>query len=161
MAGRKPTPTKLKLLRGNPGKRSLPKNEPKPAPVVSLEPPFHLSDDAKLYWRDLAPMLARLQLLTEGDVAALELLCETRAEWRQADDAIRDEGVVYETSTETGSTIVRPRPEVAMRAGAAMRIRQLLVEFGLTPSARSKVTPAPKGEEDPLEKFLGAGRRGA
>jgi len=30
MAGRKPKPTALKIIEGNPGKRPLNKNEPKP-----------------------------------------------------------------------------------------------------------------------------------
>ena len=34
MAGRRPTPTKLKLIKGNPGKRALPKDEPTPDPVI-------------------------------------------------------------------------------------------------------------------------------
>lgn len=31
MPGCRPTPTALKLVRGNPGKRALPKNEPRPS----------------------------------------------------------------------------------------------------------------------------------
>lgn len=44
--GRKPTPTALKLVKGNPGKRALPKSEA----VVALSeptPPAFLYDDAQ------------------------------------------------------------------------------------------------------------------
>ena len=39
--GRKTTPTKLKLLKGNPGKRGLNKDEPEPD-VRLPNPPSHL-----------------------------------------------------------------------------------------------------------------------
>ena len=42
MKGRKPTPTHLKLVKGNPGKRKLPINEPKPARDFP-DVPHHLS----------------------------------------------------------------------------------------------------------------------
>ncbi len=46
---RKPTPTRLKLLGGNPGKRPLNLDEPQPEPTLP-EPPAHLSDEAKAEW---------------------------------------------------------------------------------------------------------------
>ncbi len=55
--GRKPTPTRLKLLRNNPGKRPLNPDEPQPEATLP-EPPAHLSDEAKCEWqrRRVAPV---------------------------------------------------------------------------------------------------------
>lgn len=45
-SGRKNTPTQLKVLNGNPGKRPLNQNEPKPKPVMP-ECPSWLNGYAK------------------------------------------------------------------------------------------------------------------
>jgi hypothetical protein len=45
--GPPPKPTALKLLEGNPGRQKLPKNEPQPTELPTLDPPPKVSDDAK------------------------------------------------------------------------------------------------------------------
>ena len=49
MKGRKPVPTHLKVLRGNPGKRRLNDNEPKPDGELS-DPPEWMSESQKQGW---------------------------------------------------------------------------------------------------------------
>ena len=49
--GRKPKPTALKIVEGNPGRRKLPEFEPKFDPAQPTPPPF-LNDDAKVVCRD-------------------------------------------------------------------------------------------------------------
>ncbi len=73
MRGRKPVPTALKVVRGNPGKRALNTREAEPAPPATLTPPDWLAEDAKREWADKAPMLHRLGLLTEADLDAFAL----------------------------------------------------------------------------------------
>ena len=53
--GRRPKPTALKKLEGNPGKRPLNELEPVP-PVASLRCPNYLLPEARKEWRRLAPM---------------------------------------------------------------------------------------------------------
>jgi len=68
--GRKPTPTALKLVTGNPGKRPLPKSEA----VVALSaptPPAFLGDDAKVEQDRVCSALYAGGLLTDADRAAL------------------------------------------------------------------------------------------
>ena len=60
--GRKPTPTHLRVLRGNPSGRPLNKAEPEFAADVPLRPPAHLDAEAKRCWKRLAPELVRLKL---------------------------------------------------------------------------------------------------
>ncbi|KAE8761248.1 hypothetical protein FSO04_04420 [Paraburkholderia madseniana] len=52
MRGRKPVPTALKLVRGNPGKRPIPEMEAHPSPDVQM--PDWLSPKAKLHWPAIA-----------------------------------------------------------------------------------------------------------
>ena len=62
MAGRRPKPTKLKIVEGNLGKRPLPKDEPEFEPAVAPEPPDHLGAVAAKHWRTLAGELHLLGL---------------------------------------------------------------------------------------------------
>ncbi len=55
MPGRKPTPTALKLLKGNPGKRPLPENEPNPQGEVKK--PVFVKHRATRIWKQYAPEL--------------------------------------------------------------------------------------------------------
>src|SRR5687767_13735858 len=74
MRGPKPTPTSMKELRGNPGKRRLSKDEPRPAAVKTLRAPPHLRPDARKIWRELAAALRSVGLFTRLDLWKLELL---------------------------------------------------------------------------------------
>ena len=56
MRGPKPQPTKLKILRGIPGKRRLPENEPILPPVLP-EPPEFVQGAALQEWHRIAPLL--------------------------------------------------------------------------------------------------------
>jgi hypothetical protein len=51
--GRKPKPTHLKLIEGNPGKRPIRMGPERPATAMP-EPPDHLNDDARTEWDRVA-----------------------------------------------------------------------------------------------------------
>lgn len=59
---------------------------------------------------------------------------------------------------EDWSVIMRPRPEVKMASDAWRRVQRMLVEFGMTPSSRAKVSGSRGEEGDPFEDFLTFGR---
>ena len=69
--GRKPKPTALKLLEGNPGKRPLNGREPVP-PRAALKCPAWLLPEAKKEWKRLAPALEAMGVLTMADLTAFE-----------------------------------------------------------------------------------------
>ena len=85
--GRKPTPTAIKELEGNPGKRPLNKNEPKPTKKAPPCPKW-LEPEAKKEWRRLAKKMEQLGVLTEVDMAAFAGYCQAYARWREAEDFI-------------------------------------------------------------------------
>jgi P27 family predicted phage terminase small subunit len=64
--------------------------------------------------------------------------CEAYATWVKAKGVVARKGFTFET--EGGQ--VKKRPEVAIMHDAARIMRQSAAEFGLTPSSRSRVTPA-------------------
>jgi P27 family predicted phage terminase small subunit len=140
--GRKPTPTHLKLVRGNPGKRAVNHAEPKPK-VVLPSPPAELSEDALAEWNRVASDLHGLGILTAIDRAALAAYAQAYGRWVQAERAAakmaeKDQmtaGLMIRTTN--GNAVQNPLIGVANKAMADMV--RYAAEFGMTPSARSRI----------------------
>ena len=81
--GRKPKPTALKMLEGNPGGRPLNTKEPKPEKKAPRCPSW-LEDEAKKEWKRMAKVLENMGLLTEMDMAAFAGYCQAYARWKEA-----------------------------------------------------------------------------
>ncbi|AFJ47153.1 phage terminase small subunit P27 family [Shimwellia blattae] len=153
MAGRRQKPTQLKVVAGNPGKRKLNDKEPRPARQIP-SPPEHLTDWGMLAWGKLSVLLDDMQIMTVADALALERLCDIYADILQLRNTIAVEGRTYTVQTE-GGFLIKAHPAVAMLADADRRFKSYLVEFGLTPAARTKVkTHGEKDQEDPLAEFF-------
>ncbi|SQI37952.1 Phage terminase, small subunit [Providencia alcalifaciens] len=88
------------------------------------------------------------------DAKALELLVEAYVEYRHHCEVLDTEGYTYNTTSMTGDIIKKAHPAAAMKADVWKRIRAMLSEFGMTPSARTKVSVKGPEQEDPLEAFL-------
>lgn len=157
MAG-KPIPTALKVLRGNPGRRKLNRHEPKPQ--LGAEYPGWLADlgdpSLRQIWDELADRLNRARVLTDCDGEALAQLTHKVVLYRKAAMALKD-GSSYQTVTETGAVMQRAKPEVAMLSDLGKQIRGLLSDFGMNPSARTKVsTVGAVDPGDPFTEFFGS-----
>ncbi|EAW9117700.1 phage terminase small subunit P27 family [Salmonella enterica] len=154
MAGRRPKPGQLKVVAGNPGKRKINDKEPAPAREIP-SPPSHLTDWGKVAWGRLTVLLDGMGVMTIADGLALERLCDIYADILQLRDTIAVEGRTYTVQTE-GGFLIKANPAVAMLADADRRFKSYLVEFGLTPAARTKVkVDGGEKEEDPLSQFFG------
>jgi P27 family predicted phage terminase small subunit len=152
MRGRKPTPTALKLLHGNPGKRGLPKHEPKP-PLVegSLPAPRHLSRDAAAEWRRMLPLLRSMRVLTDADLVMVAALCSLVGDFAMAERHLRREGLVI---VGRDGNEVRS-PWLFVKTKAIEQIIRISTEFGLTPASRTRIVgsaAAPKAD-DPGNSF--------
>jgi P27 family predicted phage terminase small subunit len=149
--GTKPTPTVLKILQGNPGRRRLNTREPTPAPADPQRPPPEWMDDAaKAEWVRVAPMLARNGLLTEMDVDALSCYCQAWCTWRAASDQIRKFGMVVKAKN--GFPMQSPYVPIANKAMLAMK--GFMTEFGMTPSARAHVSVQVEVQTpNPLDRY--------
>lgn len=151
MKGRKPIPTAIHVLRGLPSKRPISKTEPQPNALVGAEPPDWLDDEAKTEWRRLAPILERLGVFTETDTTALTAYCEAWATWKGATQKIRQYGMVIKTK-DSDLPVVSPYVKIAEKAFA--QVKGMLVEFGMTPSSRSRVR-AVQPEQPAVSKWAG------
>ena len=78
MKGRKPKPTQIKIVSGNPGKRPLQKHEPMP-PRELPRPPAIIQGAARKEWRRIGRLLYDAGLLTKIDSYALAAYCQTYA----------------------------------------------------------------------------------
>ncbi len=160
--GPAPKPAHLKLLEGNPGKRPI-RVEPKPKPVAPKCPSW-LDREAKREWKRVAPELEKLGLFTQIDGASLAAYCQAvstmiRAQ-KELQAHIKATGKMTITYTnKAGAENEVPHPAVKIFEDAAKLVKAYVVEFGLTPAARTRMaTPPAKEEEDPFEEFLRRGQ---
>jgi len=149
MAGRRPKPTHLRLLQGNPGKRPLNQNEPKP-PAAIPEPPEHLSEIALKEWNRMSELLLKLGLLTLIDRTAFAAYCTLYARWVEAEEALKKTGSVVRAPS--GYPMLSPYYTVSNQC--LQQMRAYLTEFGLTPASRSRISIGGLNQDDPLEDFL-------
>jgi hypothetical protein len=138
-SGRRPEPTALTLLRGNPSKKRLNAQEPTPPPGEVLKP-VGLTPGADQAWERLAPVCLEMGTLTRADVAAFIMLCELEGtialarEWK-AKPRKRAEGLKLEKEL---APIVRPYYAL----------------FGLDPVSRARIQ-VPKKSASPVSKWAG------
>ena len=154
MRGPKPQPTTLKLLRGNPGKRPLNQHEPKP-PDGMPECPEFLDDVAKAAWDRMSGMLRQMGVLTVVDGIALAALCVLYSRWVHAEEQVKKYGSVVK-NPDRGHPMKSPYLRIANESLEALR--KLLLEFGMTPSSRSRIHATVRSpEDDEFERFLAGG----
>lgn len=148
-------PTALKLVTGNPGKRALPKHEPRFRRGVG-QPPESLDSIGVQCWKRLSILLDRTGVLTEPDEFALERMCDVYADVQACKALIERDGRTYTVTDADGSKLIKQNPAVTQLRAADTLFKAYLTEFGLTPSARSKVHAEPDGDfaDDPMARFF-------
>jgi P27 family predicted phage terminase small subunit len=148
--GPAPKPTALKELAGNPGKRPLNKNEPRPR--VAIPPcPKWLTGVARTEFKRAAKLLVNLQVLTEADRTALAAYAHQYAKWLEAEQKVVELGAVL-VSPKSGGLYINPWQGVANMA--LKNLRSLAAEFGMTPASRSRVSAIGPAEELSLAEEL-------
>jgi P27 family predicted phage terminase small subunit len=159
MRGRKPIPTRLKILKGS----QQPINYQEPSlPPGRPDCPEHLDQLARQEWDRLVPIVERMGILTEAEGGALMLYCECYSKWMRARADIAKRGLLIEctrvieskrkeTIQTFGKVIANPAVNIEIQMSRLMK--EILIEFGLTPSARSRIkTGEVRG--DRLSDFL-------
>lgn len=151
MRGRKPIPTAIKALSGNPGRRKLNEYEPRPPIGAKVpRPPASLSADARCIWKRDAAELHAFGVLTNFDLREFAILCELRAELAEVDTEIN------RTKSKQGRTryLVKGskgqilNPLLRMRRDLRASVIRLSAEFGCTPASRSRVVAEPPAGAD-------------
>lgn len=149
MASPHAKPTALKILEGNPGKRPLPKNEPKPKPTAP-KCPSNISRKAKAEWKRIAPKLERIGILTEIDGSALAAYCQAYSRWVEAEEKLKDEDLTVTTAN--GNVLQNPLVNIANKQMLLMH--RYLTEFGMTPSSRTRIQVKKDDGESEMASYL-------
>jgi P27 family predicted phage terminase small subunit len=167
MAGRRPKPTGIKELTGNPGHRPLNENEPKPQGQAIC--PKGLDAAGRHEWERVAQELERMNLLTSVDQAAptAYCICWSNAMKAQADVQKYGATIFIEKKDRKGRWHVisaKRNPACTALRENLQLLRQYEVEFGMTPSSRSRVH-APSAvhvheEKDVFAEIAEENRRG-
>jgi len=146
LRGPAPKPTSLVILEGNRGRRPLNDREPKPL-AVRPKCPTYLDEAGQKEWKRLIPILLRMRILTEADGIALANLCQAYSTMTKAQEQLNKAGILYKTK----SGYIQQSPLLGIVNSQIEIINRLCREFGLTPSARSRIlTPqddTPAGED--------------
>lgn len=139
-------PTALRIIEGNAARRPLPENEPKPE--LGAVAPKWLSPLAAEHWSLVSEQLEEVGVLTRMDQTALALYCEAFARYKDATEHVTKFGTIVKSP----SGYPMQSPYLAIASKAHEQMVKLLVEFGMTPAARSKVEVAGNGKKSKPSK---------
>lgn len=150
MAGRKRTPDQLKVVAGT----DRPDRSNPDAPIASAGvavAPEWLSVRAAEIFGQVSATLDGMGIASPDDQLALSLLASRIEEVELMTAALEDGGRTYEQKDDEGNVRMRrAAPEAALRNEAMRHAQSLLAEFGLTPSARSKVSAGKPVMQNPF-----------
>jgi len=149
MRGRKPTPTALKLLRGNPGKRALNHDEPKHAPLDAAVPPDVVDPVAQAEWVRVAGLLIERGQVTTVDRTVLTGYCVKYAQWL----ALEREAAAHPFIVRSPSGYPIPNPALGMANKVFALLLKTAAELGITPSARARVHVTEPHVDAPASKW--------
>lgn len=160
-------PTAVKKVRGNPGKRPLNEKEPI-APAGDPVMPQDLPRAAQQEWKRILPELREMRVLSTVDRAALGAYCHAYARWFQAEREIKLLGIVVREpilvhGIATRYVRYKKNPAVTISEKAMQLMKAFLVEFGMTPSSRSRLSVSDDGKNkpvDPAERYFAPERPG-
>jgi len=152
--GPKPKPVELHEQEGTRVRSKY--ADPKAMAVVdaaSIDVPDHLNENEAAIWQEFAPRLKAVGLLTEADIVSFEVLVYAVVSWREAKDELADSNLTKITAA-TGNT--KKNPLVAIELERRKAVLDMLREFGMTPSSRTRVivTEAGEASKDALEGFF-------
>lgn len=150
MAGRKPKPTAVKKLEGNPGHRPLPANEPQ-YEAANDRAPTGMTAEARKFWHKLAEQVIGAGVLRTVDVPAFVLMAEHYALAMRAIDEIAGYAGL---TTEDRNGEERKLPLLQVFRDNAAAYRTFAGEFGLTPSSRARIHVQGDGEQMSLADEL-------
>lgn len=147
MPGPPKKPTALKLVEGSYREDRVAKNEPKPRVRIPA-PPKRLKGAALEEWGRITVELYELGLLTNLDRAALVIYCEFWADYETARAKVERMGLTIMTQAQ--NVIENPNYSIMKRSAEIMH--KFLVEFGMTPASRTRISATPLGKKDKTEK---------
>lgn len=147
MKGRKPKDVAMKLLTGNPGKRSAPAlDSDAPFVCAKLKKPKGLDQFASKEWNRLVSTLA--PILSPASAGMVLVAAETFSQIQRAKAAINANGSEFYETTGKSGRMIREHPAVGILGRSMRAYHQALAELGASPVAHTRVKKLP-GENQP------------
>ena len=144
--GTRPTPTALKVLHGNPGRRPLNGDEPQFKAGLPDKPAW-FDTYASEEWDRIVSNVNGQRILTKADLGILVATCLCYEQMRETLAIIKTLGRSYVVEDMGGNKHYKARPECVRFETAQREYRALLIELGLTPASRSKVKTLPEPKQ--------------
>ena len=162
MAGRRPVPTRLKLLTGNPGKRPINTLEPEPSKGTPAMPAWLEEFPAAIKeWKRESEILDGMGILTVAEGGVLAMRAYLAAQIQEIAIEIKKEGRVAYTSRmdSLGNEVMdaKSNPKANQIKNLITEYRQLGSLLGLDPSSRTRLTVIDKGKKSKFENLVGVG----
>ncbi len=128
--------------------------------VGAPAPPDWLTKLDRKVWDRMVALLLPMRVLCESDGPALGRYCKLWVQWQECQRYIEKHGLTYEVKDSDGCVkCIYKRPQVALATQLADQLLKLEQQFGLTPSARTRLKATPKRRNDGKPfKFRIAGR---
>ena len=147
--GRKPTPTVMKKLAGNPGKRVLNSNEPD-ATAGLPECPAHITGEARLEWDRVGQQMVTEHRMAVIYRAAFAAYCVAWGRWVEAETQVRESGMLI--TSPNGHLIQSPYLPIANKAWSQMM--KAVAELGISPTSQARVSKVGESQAfDPFDEF--------
>ncbi len=148
MPGPRRQPTVLQVLRGNPGKRAINRDEPQHGPPLVECPPELVDPVARAEWDRVAPALIQCGQVTTVDRAAFLGYCQKYAQWQ----ALEKEAANHPWLVRAPSGYPMPNPALCLANKTFNLLLKAAAELGMTPAGRSRVTVRPK-DVQPINRW--------
>ena len=111
--------------------------------------PDWLEDDAKKEWKRLGKVLAEMGMLTNLDMMAFAGYCQAYARWKGAEEFITQHGDMVRTP----NGYLQQVPQVSIAQTNLKIMLKFCEQFGLTPSARSRMIGEDTGGEREVDEM--------
>lgn len=149
MKGRKPHPTAIKKLKGNPGHRPLNELEPKPNLNIP-ESPDGLDKTGKQEWKRITKHLYDLNMIADMDLAVVFGYCHSFEQLIDSAMKLKKTGLLIKAPS--GYPIVNPL--LSINNEAKRQMLKYAQELGLSVVQRSRLKIEQKPKEiDPIEYY--------
>ena len=110
--------------------------------------PEDIQEEAKAYMQSVIEMLESKGVMQNVDTAALNMLARNYSMFIQANKQLEKDGLTV--TTDRGNIV--PHPAIKIAKDAQTQAMKVMLEFGLTAKARTKLTKiAPEAVDSPLE----------